>query len=84
MTIRTPSVELVERIAGEEAARASVSLVQVLGVERRQIYTHPRKRAWVRLVVEEGFPVLGVAMTWGCHRRGIQRALREAEAQVAA
>lgn len=72
-----PARGLIEAIASEEGAASGRGLLAVLAaLDHGSVAA--RKRAWVRLVREHGFTILGVAEVWGCHRRGIQRALREA------
>lgn len=70
-----PPHDLVLSIAAEEAERVGSTLGEVLGVGRTRVAIRGRKRAWRRLVLEERYTIVGVARVWGCHRRGIQRAL---------
>lgn len=75
MSQRLPSRQLIEAVVFEEAEREGVTMLDVLGVSRVVKARRARNRAWLRLVLEERFPILGVAEAWGCERRGIQRAL---------
>jgi hypothetical protein len=73
---RIPKRELVEQIAMEEAQKAGLDPVTVLGASPREDLYAVRQRAWLRLLDETGCSILGLATVWGCDRKSIQRTLK--------
>lgn len=67
---------VIERVAAEEARKVRATLGEVLGESNQRHVTRARRKAFYRVIAETGCSVSGLARTWGCDRRTVQRALR--------
>lgn len=70
-----PSKEDVERIASRVASEAGLRLSDLTRLNGSRHVTHTRRAAWRAIIDETRCSIKGLAIVWGCDRRGIQRAM---------